>query len=192
MPLLKKAVLSAVLLAALGASLTACGSDNSSSKSDTDAKARASWAADQQAWADQQQASTFTVGLTGTAKWRDGTTAKLSELTRRRITDDDISMLDDGQPYLSFKITVINGTKEPLDLSGFNMVCPAGSNEVRTETIKGIPGNHLLVGDSATWAAGCTFSPSQTKLQVELTQPYNERTGDVSGTAIFTGTVETK
>ncbi|MFH9038522.1 hypothetical protein ACH4FA_03985 [Streptomyces sp. NPDC017966] len=141
MPLLKKAALNAVALTALGVSLTACGGDDqNSSKSDAAPTAEASWVEDQIAAAEQQEASTFVVGLTDVAKWEDGVTAKLSEFTRRRTTEDDSSMfLEANEPYLSFKITITNGTKKPLALRGFNMVCPADSAEVRTDDIDGTP-----------------------------------------------------
>uniref|UniRef100_A0AAU3HNK4 DUF4352 domain-containing protein n=1 Tax=Streptomyces sp. NBC_01393 TaxID=2903851 RepID=A0AAU3HNK4_9ACTN len=195
----KKALLSAILLAVLGASMAACSGDGHESKGDAVDKAKTSraeeqqaWAEDQQEWADKQQASTFVVGLTDTAKWKSGVTAKLDGFARRRITEDDVSMLDEGQPYLSFKITVTNGSKEPLGMDGFNMVCPAGSTEVQMGAINGVPDNHLLVGDSVTWTAACTFEPTETKLQVELTPPTNRETWDVAGTAIFNGTVATR
>lgn len=191
---LKKAVLSAALFTALGASLTACGSDDRDSpKSDAAPTAEASWVEDQIAAAEEREASTFVVGLTDVAKWEDGVAAKLSEFTRRRTSEDDSSMfLDANEPYLSFKITVTNGTKEPLALRGFNMVCPADSTEVRTDDIVGIPDNHLLVNDSVTWTAACTFQPTQTKLQVELTPPVDESTMEMPPTAIFNGTIATK
>ncbi|MFH9044360.1 hypothetical protein ACH4FA_34215, partial [Streptomyces sp. NPDC017966] len=65
-------------------------------------------------------------------------------------------------------------------------------SQKRTSTYEPPTNNHLLVDDSVTWTAACTFKPTQTKLQIELTPPVNESTMEMSPTAIFNGTIETK
>ncbi|MFD8909929.1 hypothetical protein [Streptomyces sp. NPDC059575] len=189
MHLPKKALLSAALLTSCVASLTACGGSDGPADGSAAGTKKDSWVSDQQEWADQQAASSFVVGLSGTAKWHEGLTARLSGFTRRRVTEDDTTMLDDGQPYLTFKVTVTNGTRQVLDMKQFNMVCPADSDQVLSDSVDGAPGNHLLAGDTVTWTAGCTFEPKQTRLQLEFTPPLDERTGETAQTAIFSGTV---
>lgn len=192
---IRKTLVPLVLVAALTGALSAC-EDSKSDRSTNEAQSTVS--ASQEADEDtkveepfedlpaEQDDSTISVPVDGTAKWSNGVTASLANFTRG-ITGE--SALEANVRYLAFTVKVHNGSKDTLDLNGLTTQCPTGSEEIYDSErgFEGSPSSHLLPGKDASWSMACEFGQEETELQVEIT-PFDSGDGWYR-TAIFHGKV---
>ena len=183
----------ALTAAALGGLSTACANEGGSTRAPKHPDATVSASKDASAGksvdpSSEEDDSTITVALTGTAKWRDGVKASLSGFSRGVSSD---TAYPSGEPYLRFKVTVDNGSREPLDLSMVNLVCPNGADQVSDydQGLNGSANGHVIAGETRSWVTACSFPKAGKKVQIEVT-PYTDDPDHYYRTAIFRGTVK--
>ncbi|MFE2538988.1 hypothetical protein [Actinacidiphila glaucinigra] len=182
------------LLAAVGLPLTACASTEGSRQQapkhpDATVSASKEPSADKSVDAgDQEDDTTITVALDGTATWRNGVKAKLSGFSRG-VSGPYAAQ--ENTAYLRFKVTVVNGSKKPVDLSMITLSCPGGGEEIfdSENGLSGVPSNHVLAGESGSWTTACSFAKSEKRVQIEVT-PFDEDGSSWYRTAIFRGTAK--
>ncbi|MEU6543031.1 hypothetical protein [Streptomyces sp. NPDC046859] len=185
----------AVAAAAAGCLLSACsgisgtetdsapkGATVSASQDDQSAEEAAQDAVD------DSEGDTFTVDLDKTATWNNGVKAHLGSFGRG--TSGEYAS-PSGKAYLSFSVTVRNGSLSALDLSMISLSCPEGAEEVfdTDAGFDGTPDTHLLPGKSGTWKAACVFPKTAKDAQIEITPADTSGSGWYR-TAIFTGQVK--
>ncbi|WP_406362372.1 hypothetical protein [Streptomyces sp. NBC_01579] len=197
MATMRKTVITAALLAALGGSLTACngagdtprapkqpnGTVSASKEAGTDDKGGDDSGSDE-----TSDDTTLTVALDGTAKWRNGVKATLSGFSRGFSSD---TAMPEHTAYLGFTVTIVNGWNKPIDLSMTQLSCPNGGDEIfdSEKGLNGLPDSHVLPGKSGTWKTACAFKKSDNKVQIEI-EPYDADSLAGYRTAIFTGEVK--
>ncbi|KAB2975736.1 DUF4352 domain-containing protein [Streptomyces sp. SS1-1] len=194
-PARRRKPLLAVAAAAAGVLLTACsGIDgtetDSTPKSATVSASQEDQTAEKEAASDavdDSEGDTFTVDLDKTATWNNGVKAHLGSFGRG--TSGEYAS-PSGKAYLSFSVTVENGSKSALDLSMISLSCPEGAEEVfdTDAGFDGAPDTHLLSGKSGTWKAACVFPKTAKDAQIEITPADTSGSGWYR-TAIFTGQV---
>ncbi|MBP0459934.1 hypothetical protein [Streptomyces montanisoli] len=192
---LARRIVLATAATAVGCSLCAC-SDIGGTQSDTasaspadtvSASQDAQSAEDAQDAQDDSGGDTFTVALDKTAAWTNGVEAHLSGFGRG--TSGEYAS-PSHKAYLSFSVTMRNGSKSSIDLSLVSVSCPGGADEIvdMDAGFKGAPDAHLLPGKSLTWKEACEFPKTAKSAQIEITP--TDITGDGwYRTAIFTGQV---
>ncbi|MFJ9356959.1 hypothetical protein [Streptomyces mirabilis] len=184
----------AVAGAAVGCSLCACSgiggtqTDTATPAATVSASRDTQSAEDAQNTQDDSGGDTFTVALDKTATWNNGIKANLSGFGRG--TSGEYAS-PSGKAYLSFSVTLQNGSKSSIDLSMVSLSCPDGADEI-FDTDAGFSGNpdtHVLSGKSETWKAACVFPKTARSVQIELTPTDTSGSGWYR-TAIFTGQVQ--
>jgi hypothetical protein len=136
---------------------------------------------------DDSGSDTFVVALDRTATWKNGVKAHLSDFGRG--TSGEYAS-PSGEPYLTFSVTLQNGSKSTIDLALVSLSCPDGAEEVfdTDAGFGGAPDTHLLPGKSQTWKAACVFPKTARSAQIEIT-PTDSSDSGWYRTAIFTGQV---
>ncbi|MFD7693970.1 hypothetical protein [Streptomyces sp. NPDC059805] len=196
-PARRRRPLLVVVAAAAGCLLTACSGVSGTETDSTPKGATVSASQEDQAAAEEEAAQdavddtegdTFTVDLDKTATWNNGVTAHLDSFGRG--TSGEYAS-PSGKAYLSFSVTVRNGSKSALDLSMISLSCPEGAEEVfdTDAGFDGAPDTHLLPGKSGTWKAACVFPKTAKDAQIEIT-PADTSDSGWYRTAIFTGQVK--
>ncbi|MEV7447610.1 hypothetical protein [Streptomyces nigra] len=185
----------AVAVAAAGCLLSACSGVSGTETDSTPKGATVSASQDDQSAeeaapdsVDDSEGDTFTVDLDKTATWNNGVAAHLGSFGRG--TSGEYAS-PSGKAYLSFSVTVRNGSKSALDLSMISLSCPEGAEQVYDTDagFDGAPDTHLLPGKSGTWKAACVFPKTAKDAQIEIT-PADTSDSGWYRTAIFTGQVK--
>ncbi|MFF4312414.1 hypothetical protein [Streptomyces sp. NPDC001507] len=137
---------------------------------------------------DDSGGDTFTVALDKTATWNNGVKAHLSGFGRG--TSGEYAS-PSGKAYLSFSVTLQNGSKSSIDLSMVSLSCPDGADEIfdTDAGFSGSPDTHVLPGKSGTWKAACVFPKTAKSAQIEI-EPMDTSGSGWYRTAIFTGQVQ--
>ena len=184
-----------VAAAAAGCVLSACSGVSGTETDSTPKGATVSASQDDQSAeeaapdaVDDTEGDTFTVDLDKTATWNNGVEAHLGSFGRG--TSGEYAS-PSGKAYLSFSVTVRNGSKSALDLSMISLSCPEGAEQVfdTDAGFGGAPDTHLLPGKSGTWKAACVFPKTAKDAQIEIT-PADTSDSGWYRTAIFTGQVK--
>ncbi|MFD7704947.1 hypothetical protein [Streptomyces caelestis] len=187
----------AAAAAAVGCSLSACSTTGGTQTDTAPPAATVSASQDTRSAEDAQETQdaqddsdgdTFVVALDKTATWNNGVKAHLSDFGRG--TSGEYAS-PSGEPYLSFSVTLQNGSESTIDLVLVNLSCPDGAEEIfDTDTgFDGAPDTHLLPGKSQTWKAACVFPKTAKDAQIEIT-PTDSSDSGWYRTAIFTGQVQ--
>ncbi|MFC9957426.1 hypothetical protein ACFVIB_08725 [Streptomyces nigra] len=193
-PARRRKPLVAVAVAAAGCLLSACSGVSGTETDSTPKGATVSASQDDHSAeeaapdaVDDSEGDTFTVDLDKTATWNNGVKAHLGSFGRG--TSGEYAS-PSGKAYLSFSVTVQNGSKSALDLSMISLSCPEGAEEVfdTDAGFDGAPDTHLLSGKSGTWKAACVFPKTAKDAQIEITPADTSGSGWYR-TAIFTGQV---
>ncbi|MBQ0995039.1 hypothetical protein [Streptomyces sp. RK62] len=194
-PARRRKPLVAVAVAAAGCLLSACSGVSGTETDSTPKGATVSASQDDQSAeeaapddVDDTEGDTFTVDLDKTATWNNGVKAHLGSFGRG--TSGEYAS-PSGKAYLSFSVTVRNGSKSALDLSMISLSCPEGAEQVYDTDagFGGAPDTHLLPGKSGTWKAACVFPKTAKDAQIEIT-PADTSDSGWYRTAIFTGQVK--
>ncbi|MER6403443.1 hypothetical protein ABT269_07950 [Streptomyces viridosporus] len=183
----------AVAATVVGCSLSAC-STTGGAQTDTAPAATVSAsqdtrsAEDAQDTQDDSDSDTIVVALDKTATWNNGVKAHLSGFGRG--TSGEYAS-PSGEAYLSFSVTLQNGSESAIDLSMVSLSCPDGAEEIfdTDAGFGGTPDAHLLPGKSQTWKAACAFPETARNAQIEIT-PTDASGSSWYRTAIFTGQVQ--
>ncbi|MFJ4466164.1 hypothetical protein ACIP2X_01450 [Streptomyces sp. NPDC089424] len=184
----------AVVATAVGCSLCACSTTGGSQTDTAPPAATVSASQDTQSAEDAQDtqdasdSDTFTVALGKTATWNNGVEAHLSGFSRG--TSGEYAS-PSGKAYLSFSVTMQNGSKSTIDLAMVSLSCPDGADEIfdTDAGFDGAPDTHLLPGKSQTWKAACVFPKTARSAQIEI-MPMDTSGSGWYRTAIFTGQVQ--
>ncbi|MFG3659505.1 hypothetical protein [Streptomyces sp. NPDC047706] len=184
----------AVAATAVGCSLCACSTTGGTQTDTAPPAATVSAPQDTQSAEDAQDtqdatdSDTFTVALDKTGTWNNGVEANLSGFSRG--TSGEYAS-PSGKSYLSFSVTMQNGSKSTIDLAMVSLSCPDGADEIfdTDAGFDGAPDTHLLPGKSQTWKAACVFPKTARSAQIEITPTDTSGSGWYR-TAIFTGQVQ--
>ncbi len=127
--------------------------------------------------------------LTGTVTYVSGIKVTLSKFSRAVSSD---SASPESTPYARFTVTVVNGSKQQLDLGQIDVECQYGDTEGKASEevfdfssgLEGGPDTALLPGRTSSFPIGCELPKDQSYLQVEIMPGWD------SETAIFAGKVQ--
>ncbi|MEV5264760.1 hypothetical protein [Streptomyces werraensis] len=184
---IRKTLIAAALLAALGTTTACTDSGDAKPKPKATVTATEETVEDPQEDVVEEDDETLIVALDKPAEWRNKVTAALSKFSRG--TSGEYAF-PESTAYLKFTITMTNGHTKPIDLSMTTISCPAGGEEIfdSENGLNGNPDNYLLPGEKADWVVACAFPKTETDVQIEVT-PYDS---GLTGyrTAIFKGEVK--